>query len=1309
MLGSLICCFLGALSLTSALNIWYITNLEQKVVNGSCQVDHKFLSPCISIQNLSDFLNNSLPDSVTNISLDFIDRKYQVNESVTLHFQALDKLIVGPRWNDMTPVALNCYYKAEISMIFENVSTIHFQFMQVRSCGWSLSLATSNEENFIINTQKTDFLRNVVNQINITNSIFDSSASIFYFLSFSSVSVTNSSFINNRLGLYVEAKEILIQNCYFENNTEGGAIVFAKNQSVTNFAVVNSLFLNNNKFGLAASNFHSINIHNSNFYNHYCYNKGLYTGSLLINSSKVYSSPNETCSSEIYISHCFFLNNTGGIVYLTPTFHCDISIDITDSNFWNNSAAHGGALRIYPQPKRNLNILQRFLLFFQELLFIIVQTFLKRIRDTSKGANVTISHCKFINNFGEVGGALNIQGADKVEIYNSTFVHNIAGGSINNIIPDVNSKGGAIAIVIPGNWTMLIDSCIFVNNMADEGGAMFAGSTDKKNLLIISNSNFTLNKAKNFGGAISAWNLTTTQHKLKFTNNRATKGGAVALFSTSAGIEDSQFMENEADVGGAIFCCLSSLLNVTNLTLVSNLATENGGGIALCMSSNISINGPQYFIDNRAAGKGGSVYIEDIKNDCRDNSCLFTWGKDAVIHHMNNTAEYGHLLYGGMVDRCQRIPHSVSLEKLWNFNFMINNNNRYPYAITSEVVIFCFYDFKETQCGSVREKNITMYPGQKYYLSVACLDQKKQSQTCDVQSEYKDTTKIMLGKGQSSRTIEGVANISYSAYTEKEKLGVLVLTSIMLCNTEEWSTLTVYVNINHNCPLGFEKQMEQCVCDRRLKKLFPRVSCDINTRILTTTGYEMFGYSQEHLRVYKFCPLNYCLTNKTTFCPSCFDSVCRNNRGGVLCGGCLANYSVVLGSWKCMECSHSSSYYNFIWLTVAMALAGVALVVFLLLVKMTVSSGTINGLIFYANILSFSGLLDHPVCAVHPFLRVFISWINLDLGIEVCFYSGMNVYQKTWLQFVFPFYIWFLVGVIILVCHYSVNATKLMGKRNMEVLATLFLLSYAKLLKTIITALSFTDILKARADNVSDNLSPERLWLYDGHIIFFQKKHTALFAVSLILLLVLFIPYTLFLTFAQCGYKLPKFSRSVYYTFVVVVVDVYQAPYQKRHRYWTGLGLLLRCFLFTIFGTSSNIQSRLLWIILAVIFVLVVRLLARSRIYKNKAVDILEIMFLLNLVLLAVALHHCNTLCLALNCSVAISLLLFLVILVYHVHMVIKANSAEYFHQIDKMRKKFVNKFIVPTKQSAVNAEDVGQQPANSTSYVELRETLIES
>ena len=50
---------------------------------------------------------------------------------------------------------------------------------------------------------------------------------------------------------------------------------------------------------------------------------------------------------------------------------------------------------------------------------------------------------------------------------------------------------------------------------------------------------------------------------------------------------------------------------------------------------------------------------------------------------------------------------------------------------------------------------------------------------------------------------------------------------------------------------------------------------------------------------------------------------------------------------------------------------------------------------------------------------VFIAWLNLDFGIETCLYYGLDAYSKTWLQFVFPVYIWVIVGLIIFVSHYS--------------------------------------------------------------------------------------------------------------------------------------------------------------------------------------------------------------------------------------------------------------------------------------------------
>ena len=88
---------------------------------------------------------------------------------------------------------------------------------------------------------------------------------------------------------------------------------------------------------------------------------------------------------------------------------------------------------------------------------------------------------------------------------------------------------------------------------------------------------------------------------------------------------------------------------------------------------------------------------------------------------------------------------------------------------------------------------------------------------------------------------------------------------------------------------------------------------------------------------------------------------------------------------------------------------------------------------------------------------MFIAWLNLDLGIKTCFYNGMDAYVETWLQFAFPLYIWVLVGLIILGSHYSGRVAQIIfGSNPIAVLATLFLLSYAKLLRTVIAALSYT-------------------------------------------------------------------------------------------------------------------------------------------------------------------------------------------------------------------------------------------------------------
>ncbi len=167
----------------------------------------------------------------------------------------------------------------------------------------------------------------------------------------------------------------------------------------------------------------------------------------------------------------------------------------------------------------------------------------------------------------------------------------------------------------------------------------------------------------------------------------------------------------------------------------------------------------------------------------------------------------------------------------------------------------------------------------------------------------------------------------------------------------------------------------------------------------------------------------------------------------------------------------------------------------------TVSKGTINGLIFYANIVwAEKSVLFSKRMSTNSVISVFIAWLNLDFGIETCFAKGFTAYQKAWLQFLFPIYVWCIAGVIIVSSHYSTMATKLFGNNSVPVLSTLFLMSYAKLLRTIITILGFA-ILQSSEGTVTT------VWLYDGNIPYLGLQHSFLFLAAVLAVLLLWLPY----------------------------------------------------------------------------------------------------------------------------------------------------------------------------------------------------------
>ena len=207
-------------------------------------------------------------------------------------------------------------------------------------------------------------------------------------------------------------------------------------------------------------------------------------------------------------------------------------------------------------------------------------------------------------------------------------------------------------------------------------------------------------------------------------------------------------------------------------------------------------------------------------------------------------------------------------------------------------------------------------------------------------------------------------------------------------------------------------------------------------------------------------------------------------------------------------------HYLLSCITVAAILAGIALVAVLLVLNLTVAVGTINGLILYANVVYAYKSILLPFQET-SLVTMFISVLNLEIEVDTYYFPGMDTYIKTWLQLAFPGFVFFLVVLVIIVSSYSIRFSKLIGNKDpVATLATLILLSYAKLLEICFKSLS-VGILQ-----YPDGTS-EPLWLNDATIKYLSGKHILLFFAALLILLVGLV-YTALLFLWQWRFYLPR-------------------------------------------------------------------------------------------------------------------------------------------------------------------------------------------
>ena len=1077
------------------------------------------------------------------------------------------------------------------------------------------------------------------------------------------------------VGIYLHngSSSIEVSNCTIYNNTAqfgGGAVIYLHNGSVSIEFSNCTIYNNTAQFGGGAV----IYLHNG--------------------------------SVSIEVSNCTIYNNTaqiGGGVYI---YFVDGrgSIEVSNCTIYNNTAQFGGGAVIYLH---------------------------------NGSGSIEVSNCTIYNNTAQIGGGVYIyfvDGRGSIEVSNCTIYNNTAQ----------NGGGGVGIYLLNGSVSIEVSNCTIYNNTAQIGGGVDiyllngSGSIEVSNCTIYNNtaqygggvdiylhngsvsievSNCTIyNNTAHYGSGLNALQDASTS-RIHFTNisfyfnkvsNKHHKYHSILLLENIKNVTFDQIDISNHDTTGLL--SINSLIMFDGHNTFINNSGINGGGMALYGFSQLLLkqNTNISFVNNHASESGGGIFVSQVIDDNNLTICSFknflyynTIAK-TMLYFVNNTADVsGDVLYGSKISFC--------------LHFDFDHQFHYPQqtglsVVSSDPIQVCFCESNRQNC-SIRNINITAIPGINVNISLATVGNKDgltkgviKLTTSDGSSSNVQTDNPRLNATCTNVTFKLIANPSLNT----TQVYVTSESSISEPSSDPLAKL-IKVNIE-SCPIGYPLVNNACSCRSELNT--SSITCDINTQIITRDDDMWIGYKNDSdcLIVYPHCPFDYCNDGKTQFKITFPDPQCLLNRSGILCGQCTNGLSLMLGSNQCGQCSN-----NYIALIILFALAGIALVAFIIALNLTVSVGTINGLIFYANVVKIYEPIFFPNGPV-KLLSQFISWLNLDLGIETCFFDGMDSCSKTWLQFVFPGYVWFLLILIIILSQYSSKVVRLVGSHAVPVLATMILLSYTKLIRTVFQALYFINIQCNGNNNV-----PLLRWYIDANVQYFRGYcHLPLFLFSLAVLILLIVPYTFYLLtipllegplskYMHCCQKLWRYMKPFF--------DAYGGPYRDKCRFWTGFLLLVRVVLALV--VSLDIEATIsLDVLTSLLFVIISMYFLLKGIYRHLPLACLEMSFFLNLMFMAYvsvqtykASNSRQVLSVAL---VTVSFVVFCGIILYHVwDQLSKSCLKRPFAKITRVFKKppsdpVTDDAVVPLMRPGSPALICNTSSVSVVSVVMRRESLLD-
>ena len=976
-------------------------------------------------------------------------------------------------------------------------------------------------------------------------------------------------------------------------------------------------------------------------------------------------------STMIVESNITFINNSAG--YVGGAMNINISTLTVSSHatvdFINSySGYQSGGLAVQ---KSTINVQNNSKILFNNSTGYVAGAMSLLASDLNVKHNATMT---FINNFARnQTGAIDAQNSTTIKIENYsavTFINNSGKarvGAVNLEFESTLNIGYGARVLFAKNSGRLGSTALNLNR-ASKLNVTFGAS-----LTFFNNGH----KDNPFAGALVLFQHCILHiengSRVVFRNNSASSGGAVVTMLSSIFMDSGAtvtFMKNSAVTsGGAAYITLSdiSIGRDANLTFINNSAKKAGGGMLLLSSKLIvkdnvnmtfignsatrggaiallstqmtfrSADSPNMtFIHNSAGMYGGAIYVNPDRlepeyeyiiysNYVRcfyyiDSDTESTVGTRYSFYFSNNSAWIGYDIYGASLELCKgSIKHfesdtglsSISghptrvcrctdhLQPQCDDPCIIHKHNIHPSETLTIPVVIVGGDWGATTgivYASFRQPNISsvaLGPDSQY-------------------TQYINTTKCTM----LSYTVYSKQSVqlTLSAFRYHDVYSACINNGNYDPNVcQHFSPLTIHLNVLP-CPPGFSQQGNPPGCDCYSMLSDNGVKCNIKSgTLLFSWSTALWMSIEKNDTIYsENCPFDYCSEEKSMKNNNS-DVQCAFNRAGRLCGSCKQNYSLAIGSSRCIFCSSS----NNLALLIYFAIAGLLLIVFVGVLNLTVTQGMINGLIFYANIVWTYQSILFPAKKHGKlfFFKTFIAWLNLDFGIETCFIKGLNAFLKTWLQFVFPLYIWTIAGLMIVLARYSTRVTKFFGERAVPILATIILLSYNKLLKTAVGILDFSVISVYSEWNVTKPAMT--VWAVNGTFEYFRYPHIVLFVAALFTLMVLWLPYTLLLLLIQWLRRISHLRILKWITRFEPFYDAYFAPLKPNHQYWFGVLLLARGMILVTFASNFALPENVSLLLLLVSAGLLLFYSLLRNLYKSHVVMTFESSLLLNLCLLS--------------------------------------------------------------------------------------------